>query len=185
MRRARTLRELRYWRPCRRARGPGEDRGGAPTPGQRGEQTRGAGSGRRVGLHPARASAKSCGRGWSGRRLAAVDVHAPASASTVLPCSRRSYIRRNGSERETVWHARRQVCMQTVPRAGSARRSITRLLALTAGSARAENQGAPRRAASCQRSGPAIPIWSSSWKLRPARNFRSREARTGGGQRCR
>ena len=185
VRRARSLRERRYWRPCRRSKGPGGRPWRCADVRSKGRQALGAGSGRRVGLHPVRACAKSRGRGWSGRRLAAVDVHASANARTVLPGSRTSYIRRDGSQRETVWHARRWVCMQTISRAGSARRSVTGLLALAAGSARAENQGAARRAASCQRGGPAIPIWSSSWKLRPARNFRSREARTGGGQRCR
>jgi hypothetical protein len=185
VRRARSLRERRYWRPCRRSKGSGGRPWRCADVRSKGRQALGAGSGRRVGLHPVRACAKSRGRGWSGRRLAAVDVHASANARTVLPGSRTSYIRRDGSQRETVWHARRWVCMQTISRAGSARRSVTGLLALAAGSARAENQGAARRAASCQRGGPAIPIWSSSPKPTPARNFRSRDARAGGGPRRR
>ena len=151
----------------------------------KGRRAQGAGLGRRVGRHPVRASANFRGRDGRVSRPAAADVHASANASTVLPSSQTAYLRRDVSQHETVRHARRWVCMQTISRAGSARRSVTGLLALAAGSARAENQGAARRAASCQRGGPAIPIWSSSWKLRPARNFCSREARTGGGQRCR
>ena len=149
----------------------------------KGRRALGAGLGRRVGRHHVRASAKSRGRDWRVSRPAAADVPAPANASTVLPSSQTAYLRRDGSQHETVRHARRWICMQTISRAGSARRSVTGLPVLAVGSARAENTRAARRAAACQRSGPAIPISCSSAKPASARNFRSREARAGGGQR--
>jgi hypothetical protein len=149
----------------------------------KGRRALGAGLGRRVGRHHVRASANFRGRDRRVGRPAAADVPAPANASTVLPSSQTAYLRRDGSQHETVRHARRWVCMQTIPRAGSARRSVTGLPVLAVGSARAENTRAARRAAACQRSGPAIPISCSSAKPASARNFRSREARAGGGQR--
>ena len=149
----------------------------------KGRRALGAGLGRRVGRHHVRASANFRGRDRRVGRPAAADVPAPADARTVLPDSQTAYLRRDGSEHETVRHARRWVCVQTVSGAGSARRSVAGLPVLAVGRARAENTRAARRTVACRRGGPAIPISCSSAKPASARNFRSREARAGGGQR--